>query len=80
MWTILPGNNLIIIVLLPSQILYIIDEISSPILTVKAVGHQWYWSYEYIDYKDLIFDSYIITTPDLKPRDSLMLITKLIYL
>ena len=45
------------------------DEINNPSLTVKTVGHQWYWSYEYTDYEDLSFDSYIIPTSDLKPGE-----------
>ena len=39
----------------------------TPSLTVKTIGHQWYWIYEYTDYEDLSFDSYIIPTSELKP-------------
>lgn len=68
-WTILPAIILIIIALPSLRILYIIDEINNPSLTVKTIGHQWYWSYEYTDYEDLSFDSYIIPTSDLKPGE-----------
>ena len=51
------------------KIFYIIDEINNPALTVKTIGHQWYWSYEYTDYVDLSFDSYIIPTSELKPGE-----------
>lgn len=68
-WTILPAVILIIIALPSLRILYIIDEINNPVLTVKTMGHQWYWSYEYTDYEDLNFDSYIIPTSDLKPGE-----------
>lgn len=68
-WTVLPAIILILIALPSLRILYIIDEINSPSLTVKTIGHQWYWSYEYTDYEDLSFDSYIIPTSDLKPGD-----------
>jgi cytochrome c oxidase subunit 2 len=68
-WTILPAIFLIIIALPSLQILYIIDEINNPVLTVKTIGHQWYWSYEYTDYEDLTFDSYIIPTSELKPGE-----------
>lgn len=47
------------------------DEVKNPSLTIKAIGHQWYWSYEYADYRELEFDSYMIPTRDLtlgKPR------------
>lgn len=68
-WTILPAVIFIIIALPSLRILYIIDEINNPVLTVKTIGHQWYWSYEYTDYEDLCFDSYIIPTNDLKPGE-----------
>lgn len=68
-WTILPAIILVIIALPSLRILYIIDEINNPTLTIKTVGHQWYWSYEYTDYDELNFDSYIIPTSELKPGD-----------
>ncbi len=68
-WTILPAIILILIALPSLRILYIIDEINDPSLTVKTIGHQWYWSYEYTDYEDLNFDSYIIPTSDLNPGE-----------
>nr|YP_010957514.1 cytochrome c oxidase subunit II [Conger oceanicus]WMY90841.1 cytochrome c oxidase subunit II [Conger oceanicus] len=66
-WTILPAVILILIALPSLRILYLMDEINDPHLTIKAVGHQWYWSYEYTDYEDLGFDSYMIPTQDLTP-------------
>nr|UEK25184.1 cytochrome c oxidase subunit II [Spilogale pygmaea] len=65
-WTILPAIILILIALPSLRILYMMDEINSPSLTVKTMGHQWYWSYEYTDYEDLNFDSYMIPTQELK--------------
>nr|YP_659541.1 cytochrome c oxidase subunit II [Squalogadus modificatus]BAE96374.1 cytochrome c oxidase subunit 2 [Squalogadus modificatus] len=66
-WTILPAAILILIALPSLRILYLMDEINDPHLTIKAVGHQWYWTYEYTDYADLGFDSYMIPTQDLTP-------------
>nr|WNH23782.1 cytochrome c oxidase subunit II [Callechelys marmorata] len=66
-WTVLPAIILILIALPSLRILYLMDEINDPHLTVKAIGHQWYWSYEYTDYEDLGFDSYMIPTQDLSP-------------
>nr|YP_009175605.1 cytochrome c oxidase subunit II [Maccullochella ikei]YP_009466123.1 cytochrome c oxidase subunit II [Maccullochella mariensis]ALH16593.1 cytochrome c oxidase subunit II [Maccullochella ikei]ALH16606.1 cytochrome c oxidase subunit II [Maccullochella ikei]ALH16619.1 cytochrome c oxidase subunit II [Maccullochella ikei]ALH16645.1 cytochrome c oxidase subunit II [Maccullochella mariensis] len=66
-WTILPAIILILIALPSLRILYLMDEVNNPHLTIKAMGHQWYWSYEYTDYKDLEFDSYMIPTQDLTP-------------
>nr|YP_009000493.1 cytochrome c oxidase subunit II [Rita rita]AHG06482.1 cytochrome c oxidase subunit II [Rita rita] len=66
-WTILPAVILILIALPSLRILYLMDEVNDPHLTVKAIGHQWYWSYEYTDYQNLSFDSYMIPTQDLTP-------------
>nr|YP_010554817.1 cytochrome c oxidase subunit II [Sternochetus mangiferae]UYP50702.1 cytochrome c oxidase subunit II [Sternochetus mangiferae] len=65
-WTILPAIILILIALPSLRLLYIMDEIYNPMTTVKAIGHQWYWSYEYSDYKNIEFDSYMIPTNELK--------------
>nr|YP_009154882.1 cytochrome c oxidase subunit II [Rhodeus fangi]YP_009239759.1 cytochrome c oxidase subunit II [Rhodeus notatus]AHJ91387.1 cytochrome c oxidase subunit II [Rhodeus fangi]AMN14271.1 cytochrome c oxidase subunit II [Rhodeus notatus] len=66
-WTILPAVILVLIALPSLRILYLMDEINDPHLTIKAMGHQWYWSYEYTDYEDLGFDSYMVPTQDLTP-------------
>nr|UFZ12880.1 cytochrome c oxidase subunit II [Corydalus sp. 2 YLJ-2021a] len=59
-WTILPAITLIFIALPSLQLLYLLDEISNPAVTFKAIGHQWYWSYEYSDFMNTEFDSYMI--------------------
>nr|YP_008145644.1 cytochrome c oxidase subunit II [Remiz consobrinus]AGG40796.1 cytochrome c oxidase subunit II [Remiz consobrinus] len=64
-WTILPAMVLVMLALPSLRILYMMDEINEPCLTLKAIGHQWYWSYEYTDFKDLSFDSYMVPTTDL---------------
>nr|YP_010177333.1 cytochrome c oxidase subunit II [Troglonectes longibarbatus]YP_010745117.1 cytochrome c oxidase subunit II [Troglonectes elongatus]YP_010745299.1 cytochrome c oxidase subunit II [Troglonectes jiarongensis]WET58595.1 cytochrome c oxidase subunit II [Troglonectes sp. GZNU 2020041602]QSQ87145.1 cytochrome c oxidase subunit II [Troglonectes longibarbatus]WET58582.1 cytochrome c oxidase subunit II [Troglonectes elongatus]WET58855.1 cytochrome c oxidase subunit II [Troglonectes jiarongensis]WET len=66
-WTVLPAVILVMIALPSLRILYLMDEINDPHLTIKAMGHQWYWSYEYTDYENLGFDSYMIPTQDLNP-------------
>ena len=68
-WTILPVFVLIAIAVPSFALLYSIDELIEPTLTVKIIGHQWYWSYEYSDYEegDLMFDSYMLTEEDLEP-------------
>nr|AEL97237.1 cytochrome c oxidase subunit 2 [Neotrygon kuhlii] len=66
-WTIVPALILILIALPSLRILYLMDEVNDPHITIKALGHQWYWSYEYTDYQDLEFDSYMIQTEDLSP-------------
>nr|ALJ10672.1 cytochrome c oxidase subunit II [Pseudoeurycea orchimelas] len=66
-WTIMPAVILIVIALPSLRILYLMDEVNNPHLTVKAIGHQWYWSYEFTNYENLTFDSYMIPTQDLLP-------------
>nr|AAL28039.1 cytochrome oxidase subunit II [Terrisswalkerius millamilla] len=66
-WTILPALILLTLALPSLRILYITDEVSNPSITVKTVGHQWYWSYEYTDFMNIEMDSYMIQTPDLLP-------------
>nr|AFZ40834.1 cytochrome c oxidase subunit II [Monochamus alternatus] len=66
-WTILPAVTLIFIALPSLKLLYILDEVNNPLLTVKSIGHQWYWSYEYSDFKSIEFDSYMIPVNSMKP-------------
>nr|AML26466.1 cytochrome c oxidase subunit II [Staphylinidae sp. BMNH 1274657] len=65
-WTILPAVTLIFIALPSLRLLYLLDEINNPLITIKTIGHQWYWSYEYSDFKNIEFDSYMIPTNELK--------------
>nr|YP_011010643.1 cytochrome c oxidase subunit 2 [Halobates whiteleggei]WPW47323.1 cytochrome c oxidase subunit 2 [Halobates whiteleggei] len=58
-WTIIPAMILILIALPSLRILYMMDETKNPTLTIKAIGHQWYWSYEYSDFKNIEFESYM---------------------
>nr|ANJ70410.1 cytochrome c oxidase subunit 2 [Haliplus immaculatus] len=65
-WTILPAIILIFIALPSLRLLYLLDEINNPLITLKSIGHQWYWSYEYSDFKILEFDSYMIPINEMK--------------
>nr|ASM82633.1 cytochrome c oxidase subunit II [Bittacus planus] len=65
-WTILPAITLIFIALPSLRLLYLLDEVSDPSITLKTIGHQWYWSYEYSDFINLEFDSYMIPTNELE--------------
>nr|YP_009341840.1 cytochrome c oxidase subunit II [Mindarus keteleerifoliae]AKM70081.1 cytochrome oxidase subunit II [Mindarus keteleerifoliae] len=58
-WTSMPPIILIFIALPSLHLLYLMDEIKSPILTIKIFGHQWFWSYEYSDFSKIEFDSYM---------------------
>ena len=50
-WTVAPSLVLVLIAIPSFALLYSMDEVVDPAVTVKAIGHQWYWSYEYSDYK-----------------------------
>nr|APX40813.1 cytochrome c oxidase subunit 2 [Smaragdina concolor] len=65
-WTILPAVTLVFIAIPSLKLIYMLDEINNPAITLKTIGHQWYWSYEYSDFKNIEFDSYMIPTNDLK--------------
>nr|YP_011017731.1 cytochrome c oxidase subunit 2 [Heterosiphonia pulchra]WQF69554.1 cytochrome c oxidase subunit 2 [Heterosiphonia pulchra] len=69
-WTTTPALILLIIAIPSFSLLYAMDEVISPTVTIKTLGHQWYWSYEYSDYvnseNDFInFDSYMVPEDEL---------------
>nr|UBD07345.1 cytochrome c oxidase subunit II [Synapturanus sp. MZUSP 159215] len=66
-WTIMPAIILVAMALPSLRILYLMDETNDSNITFKAIGHQWYWTYEYSDFTDILFDSYMIQTKDLSP-------------
>ena len=65
LWTLIPCLILIVMAVPSFQILYKQDKIPKAEVTIKAVGYQWYWGYEYPD-ENIIFDSYMIKDEDLK--------------
>ncbi len=70
-WTITPALILILIAFPSFKLLYLMDEVTDPTLTLFAEGHQWYWSYQYPDFlnedeEELEFDSYLIPESDLE--------------
>nr|ACQ91020.1 cytochrome c oxidase subunit II [Quadrula quadrula] len=62
-WTIAPFGLLLALGLPSIKLLYLMDEVNLPEASVKAVGHQWYWSYEYSDSlgSQYSYDSYMIS-------------------
>lgn len=74
-WTILPAIILLFVAFPSLRLLYLLDEVNQPGLTLKAVGHQWYWSYEYSDFLSIEFDSYIVPSLDLKEGEFRLLET-----
>ena len=72
LWTLIPCLILILMAVPSFKILYKQDAIPKADITVKAVGYQWYWGYEYPD-ENIIFDSYMIATKDLKENEPRLL-------
>nr|YP_009522697.1 cytochrome c oxidase subunit II [Caridina indistincta A]AXQ36836.1 cytochrome c oxidase subunit II [Caridina indistincta A] len=64
-WTVLPAIILLFIAFPSLHLLYLLDEVNEPSITVKVMGHQWYWSYEYSDFIQTKFDSYMIPSNEL---------------
>ena len=70
-WTVAPTIILMLIALPSFALLYSTEELVDPAITLKAIGHQWYWTYEYSDYSDsdetsIVYDSYMIPEDDLE--------------
>jgi cytochrome c oxidase subunit 2 len=72
-WTLSPAGILWAIGLPSLRLLYLMDEVLDATVTVKAIGNQWYWSYEYTDYVDsgitVAFDSFLVDDDSLEPGD-----------
>ena len=66
LWTLIPCLILIVIAVPSFKILYKQDAIPKADLTIKAIGYQWYWGYEYPD-ENIIFESYMVEDKDLRP-------------
>jgi len=70
-WTITPALILILIAFPSFKLLYLMDEVTDPSITLYAEGHQWYWSYQYPDFWSsddtfIEFDSYLVPESDLE--------------
>lgn len=70
-WTITPALILILIAFPSFKLLYLMDEVTDPNLSIVVEGHQWYWSYQYPDFLDqddefIEFDSYLVPESDLE--------------
>ncbi len=74
LWTLVPFIILIIIAIPSFRLLYFVDTIGKMDMTVKVVGRQWFWQYEYPDDK-IAFDSYMIPDNQLKPNQHRLLDT-----
>lgn len=66
-WTVFPILILLIIAVPSFKLLYLADRTPDPDMTLKIIGNQWYWSYEYPDHGNFTFDANLVAEADLKP-------------
>ena len=72
LWTLIPCLILIVMAVPSFKVLYSQDKIPEAEVTIKAIGYQWYWGYEYPD-ENIIFDSYMVEDSDLKENQPRLL-------
>ena len=72
LWTLIPCLILIVMAVPSFKLLYKQDTIPKVDVTIKAVGYQWYWGYEYPD-ENIIFESYMIKEDELKENQPRLL-------
>ncbi len=73
LWTVIPVLILVIIAIPSFKLMYFMDRVPNPEMTIKVTGHQWYWTYEYPDQDGLSFDSNLIPEAELKPGQKRLL-------
>ena len=80
LWTVVPVIILVIIAIPSFRLLYYSDRAEDAEMTIKAIGNQWYWSYEYPDDGNFTFDAIMVETEDLQPGQHRLLETPLRWL
>src|SRR5918996_6021104 len=67
---------ILVVIAIPSfKLLYYEHTTPEAELTIKAIGHQWYWSYEYPDNGNFAYDAYMVAEADLEPGQLRLLTT-----
>jgi cytochrome c oxidase subunit 2 len=74
-WTLIPVLILIVVVIPSMKMLYYVDRTTEAEMTLKTIGSQWYWSYEYPDNGGITFTSNLVQDKDLKPGQPRLLAT-----
>jgi len=75
LWTAVPIMILVVIAIPSFKLLYYMDRAENAELTIKAIGHQWYWSYEYPDNGNFTFDALMLSDDELEPGQLRLLTT-----
>ena len=65
-WTVVPIVILVVISVTSLKLLYFMDKTHNPEMTLKVIGHQWYWQYEYPDDGGFTFDSFMVADNELE--------------
>ena len=66
LWTAVPVVILMVMAVPSFKLLYFMDRAQDAEMTIKVIGHQWYWSYEYPDHGNFTFDSFMVPDDELK--------------
>jgi cytochrome c oxidase subunit 2 len=66
LWTVVPVVILVGIAVPSFKLLYFVDTVPKADMTIKAIGHQWYWTYEYPDHNNISFDSVMVPEAEIK--------------
>ena len=74
-WTVVPVIILLVIAVPSFRLLYFTDRVEEADMTLKAIGHQWYWSYEYPDHGDFTFDALMLEDDELEEGQPRLLAT-----
>ena len=69
LWTAIPIVILVVLAIPSFKLLYQQEKSENYDMTVKVIGHQWYWEYEYPDHGDFYFESYMVQDEDLQEGD-----------
>jgi cytochrome c oxidase subunit II len=75
LWTTIPVIILVVVAIPSFKLLYFTDRIEEAEMTIKAIGRQWYWSYEYPDYENFTFDATLVDEEDLEEGQKRLLET-----
>ncbi|MEE2998274.1 MAG: cytochrome c oxidase subunit II [Pseudomonadota bacterium] len=70
-WTVIPILILVVMAIPSFKLMYFADRVDDPDMTLKIIGHQWYWTYEYPDHGNFTFDANMVTAEDIAKDISL---------
>jgi cytochrome c oxidase subunit II len=73
LWSVIPVLILVVIAIPSFKLMFYMDRVENPEMTIRVTGHQWYWSYAYPDQGGLAFDSNLVQAANLKPGEPRLL-------